>query len=191
MSDTRPEPGRRRCLQGALAGVITGAASLAAPWAQAQNASQSLTGPAFEVSPWAGPLAALDLLDVTGKRWRASDLQGRPVLLNFWASWCPPCRAEHPTLKALSAEGVRVVGVNMMDRADDAMGFLAEAGNPFMAVAFDPKGKVRLDWGVTAPPETFILRGDGTVAFRFIGPLVGDDYEQRFRPELEKALKGE
>lgn len=116
---------------------------------------------------------------------------GQVTVVNFWASWCPPCRAEHPTLKALSAEGVRVVGINMMDRADDAMGFLNEAGNPFMAVAFDPKGRIRLDWGVTAPPETFIVRGDGTVAFRFIGPMVGDDYEQRFRPELEKALKGE
>lgn len=116
---------------------------------------------------------------------------GQVTVVNFWASWCPPCRAEHPTLKALSAEGVRVVGVNMMDRAEDAMGFLNEAGNPFMAVAFDPKGRVRLDWGVTAPPETFIVRGDGTVAFRFIGPMVGDDYVQRFRPELEKALRGE
>jgi cytochrome c biogenesis protein CcmG/thiol:disulfide interchange protein DsbE len=112
-------------------------------------------------------------------------------VVNFWASWCPPCRAEHPTLVALSGEGVRVVGINMMDRADDALAFLAEAGNPFLAVAFDPKGKTRLEWGVTAPPETFIVRGDGTVAFRFIGPLVGSDYEQRFRPALEAALRGE
>ena len=94
-------------------------------------------------------------------------------------------------MKAMSEEGVRVVGINMMDRAEDALGFLAEAGNPFLAVSFDPKGKTRLEWGVTAPPETFILRGDGTVAFRFIGPLVGSDYEQRFRPALEAALKGE
>lgn len=116
---------------------------------------------------------------------------GAVTVVNFWASWCPPCRAEHPTLMALSEDGVRVVGINMMDRADDALGFLAEAGNPFLAVAFDPKGRTRLEWGVTAPPETFIVRGDGTVAFRFIGPLVGSDYEQRFRPALEAALKGE
>lgn len=117
--------------------------------------------------------------------------QGQVSVVNFWASWCPPCRAEHPTLIALAAEGVRVVGVNMMDREADAQGFLAEAGNPFSALVFDPKGKMRLDWGVTAPPETFILRGDGTVAFKFIGPMVGDDYTQRFRPALEKALRGE
>jgi cytochrome c biogenesis protein CcmG/thiol:disulfide interchange protein DsbE len=138
-------------------------------------------------APSVGSQALADLPLLTD-----ADLKsGQVTVVNFWASWCPPCRAEHPTLKALSAEGVRVVGVNMMDRAEDAMGFLNEAGNPFMAVAFDPKGRVRLDWGVTAPPETFILRGDGTVAFRFIGPMVGDDYVQRFRPELEKALRGE
>ncbi len=117
--------------------------------------------------------------------------RGDVVVVNFWASWCPPCRAEHPTLKALTAEGVRVVGVNMMDNPENALAFLAEAGNPFSGVAFDPKGRTRMEWGVTAPPETFILRGDGTVAYKFIGPLVGDDYVQRFRPELEKALRGE
>lgn len=113
---------------------------------------------------------------------------GKVTVVNFWASWCPPCRAENPTLLELSKEGIRVVGVNMMDKAEDATAFLNGDGNPFAAIAFDPKGKTRLDWGVTAPPETFILRGDGTVAYKFIGPLVGDDYVQRFRPELDKAL---
>lgn len=120
-----------------------------------------------------------------------ADLRGGEVtVVNFWASWCPPCRAEHPTLIALSEEGINVVGVNMMDRTEDALAFLAQDGNPFAAIAADPRGRLRLDWGVTAPPETFIVRGDGTVAYKFIGPLVGSDYEQRFRPELEKALAG-
>lgn len=138
-------------------------------------------------APSVGTQALADLPLLTDADLRT----GQVTVVNFWASWCPPCRAEHPTLVALSGEGVRVVGINMMDRADDALAFLAEAGNPFLAVAFDPKGKTRLEWGVTAPPETFIVRGDGTVAFRFIGPLVGSDYEQRFRPALEAALRGE
>ena len=116
---------------------------------------------------------------------------GQVTVVNFWASWCPPCRAEHPTLKALTAEGIQVIGVNMMDREAAALGFLEAAGNPFAKIAFDPKGKTRLEWGVTAPPETFILNGKGEVVFRFIGPLVGDDYLQRFRPELDKALAAE
>ncbi|MBM3615153.1 MAG: DsbE family thiol:disulfide interchange protein [Alphaproteobacteria bacterium] len=117
--------------------------------------------------------------------------QGRVVLVNFWASWCPPCRAEHPTLTALAAEGISVIGVNMMDREGDALAFLAADGNPFSSIAFDPKGRTRLEWGVTAPPETFIVNGKGEVVYRFIGPLVGDDYTQRFRPELDKALAAE
>lgn len=135
----------------------------------------------------APPLGAGVLPGIPGVT--AADLAGGKVtIVNFWASWCPPCRAEHPTLKRLSEEGLHVVGVNMMDREADALAFLGEAGNPFAGVVFDPRGKTRLDWGVTAPPETFILNGDGTVAYRFIGPMVGDDYAQRFRPELEKAL---
>lgn len=118
----------------------------------------------------------------------AQDLaSGQVVLVNFWASWCPPCRAENPTLLDLASKGIKIYGVNMMDKPDDAMAFLAEDGNPFAGMIADPRGKMRLDWGVTAPPETFIIRADGTVAYRFIGPMVGDDFTQRFLPELEKA----
>ncbi len=113
---------------------------------------------------------------------------GQVTVVNFWATWCPPCRAEHPVLKALAAEGIRVAGVNIMDDDAKALAYLAEEGNPFFAVATDPKGRNRVEWGVTAPPETFIIRGDGTVAFRFIGPLIGSDYEKRFRPALDAAL---
>lgn len=113
---------------------------------------------------------------------------GAVTVVNFWASWCPPCRAEHPVLKKMAADGVRVVGINMRDDAAKAAEYLAEEGNPFLGIGFDPKGTTVVDWGVTAPPETFIVKGDGTVAFRFIGPLVGTDYETRFVPALEAAL---
>jgi cytochrome c biogenesis protein CcmG, thiol:disulfide interchange protein DsbE len=116
---------------------------------------------------------------------------GKVTVVNFWASWCPPCRAEHPVLKAMAADGVRVAGINMMDDAEKARAYLAEDGNPFFALATDPQGRNRVNWGVTAPPETFIIRGDGTVAFKFVGPLVGSDYEQRFQPALAAALAAE
>jgi cytochrome c biogenesis protein CcmG, thiol:disulfide interchange protein DsbE len=115
---------------------------------------------------------------------------GEVTVLNFWATWCPPCRAEHPVLLEMAANGVRVAGVNMMDDDAKAVAYLAEEGNPFIGVATDPNGRNRVEWGVTAPPETFIIAGDGTVMFRFVGPLVGTDYENRFVPELEKALSG-
>ncbi|MFP7570626.1 DsbE family thiol:disulfide interchange protein [Marivita sp. S2033] len=113
---------------------------------------------------------------------------GEVTLVNFWASWCPPCRLEHPKLLEMQSEGMPIIGVNIRDQVKTASQYLADDGNPFVAVPFDPAGRTSIDWGVTAPPETFIVDGDGTVLFRFAGPLVGSDYEQRFLPELEKAL---
>lgn len=113
---------------------------------------------------------------------------GQVTVVNFWATWCPPCRAEHPVLLEMQAQGIRVAGINIMDDDAKALQYLTEEGNPFIGVATDPQGRNRVEWGVTAPPETFIIRGDGTVAFRFIGPLIGSDYENRFKPALAEAL---
>ena len=110
-------------------------------------------------------------------------------LVNFWASWCPPCRAEHPKLLELSEQGVQIIGVNFNDNGDNASLYLKENGNPFTSIAFDPSGKTAIDWGVTAPPETFIINSEGVVIFRFAGPLVGTDYENRFAPVLKDALQ--
>ncbi len=115
---------------------------------------------------------------------------GEVTVVNFWATWCPPCRAEHPVLLDLARKGIRVAGVNIMDDDARAVAYLTEEGNPFLGIATDPQGRNRVEWGVTAPPETFLVAGDGTVLFRFVGPLVGTDYETRFLPELEKALAG-
>ncbi len=131
------------------------------------------------------PTAALD-----GRAELTDDMlrSGEVTVVNFWASWCPPCRAEHPNLHALTKEGVRVAGINFKDKTEQANSYLDSSGDPFIAIGYDPQGRAAINWGVTAPPETFIVSGDGTVLFKFIGPLVGSDYEQRFRPELEKAL---
>ncbi|MEM7520746.1 MAG: DsbE family thiol:disulfide interchange protein [Pseudomonadota bacterium] len=113
---------------------------------------------------------------------------GEVTLVNFWASWCPPCRAEHPTLLRMAADGVPIIGVNMRDTQANAGSYLTDDGNPFIGIGFDARGRTSLDWGVTAPPETFILDGEGTVLFRFAGPLIGSDYEQRFIPALRAAV---
>ena len=88
----------------------------------------------------------------------------------------------------MQAEGIPIVGINFKDTEAAATKYLRDAGNPFVGVGFDPQGRTAINWGVTAPPETFILDGDGTVLFRFAGPMVGSDYEQRFLPALNKAL---
>ncbi len=112
---------------------------------------------------------------------------GEVTLVNFWASWCPPCRAEHPKLLELQADGLSIVGVNFKDTERAATKYLIEDDNPFSGIAFDPQGRTAIDWGVTAPPETFILDGSGNVLFRFAGPLVGSDFEHRFLPALNAA----
>lgn len=121
----------------------------------------------------------------------AEDLRsGEVTMVNFWASWCPPCRAEHPNLMDLARQGVRIVGVNFADVEADATAYLERDGNPFVAIAFDPGRRTAVEWGVSAPPETFLVDGDGRVIFKFIGPLVGDDYRQRFLPALKAAQAG-
>ena len=113
---------------------------------------------------------------------------GKVTLVNFWASWCPPCRAEHPKLLEMQAEGTPIIGVNLRDTQSNAGKYLTEDDSPFLGVGFDPRGRTAIDWGVTAPPETFILDGQGKVLFRYAGPLVGSDYEQRFLPPLNAAM---
>ncbi|WP_294926162.1 DsbE family thiol:disulfide interchange protein [uncultured Paracoccus sp.] len=111
-------------------------------------------------------------------------------LVNFWASWCPPCRAEHPTIAEL-AERIPVYGVNLKDPESNALAFLRDEGDSYHAIATDPRGRIAIDWGVSAPPETFIIDGQGRILYRFAGPLIRDDYANRFLPELEKAIAAE
>ncbi len=111
---------------------------------------------------------------------------GEVKIVNFWASWCPPCRAEHPALVQLAAEGVPVYGVNKSDQTDKALGFLAELGNPYRAITVDPNGRRSIDWGVVALPETFVLDGHGRVVLKFPGPIHGV-MDTIIRPALAEA----
>lgn len=132
---------------------------------------------------------AIGQTTLPGKAQLTDDMLRQPgvKLVNFWASWCPPCRAEHPTLTELSKR-VPVYGVDLKDPEDAALAFLDQDGDPFAAIATDPRGRTAIDWGVTAPPETFILDGQGRILYRYAGPLIREDYTTRFLPELEKAL---
>jgi cytochrome c biogenesis protein CcmG/thiol:disulfide interchange protein DsbE len=136
------------------------------------------------------PPVPQEAVDGTQQLTDADLRMGEVTIVNFWASWCPPCRAEHPILLDLADQGYRVAGVNFRDQQAQASEYLINYEDPFFATGFDLRGRSAIDWGVTAPPETFIVDGDGTVLFRFVGPLIGSDYEQRFLPELARATGG-
>lgn len=105
------------------------------------------------------------------------DLKGRVTVVNVWASWCGPCRQEHPLLVDLAKDpSIRVVGINQRDNADNARRFLGSLGNPYAAVGVDPNGRASIDWGVYGVPETFIVGPDGTIRHKHIGPLTPENF---------------
>ncbi|WP_417627382.1 DsbE family thiol:disulfide interchange protein [Pararhodobacter aggregans] len=112
---------------------------------------------------------------------------GEVTLVNFWASWCPPCRAEAPVVEGLAHDGLTVLGVNYRDEPDRAMDFLDELGNPYAAIGADPRARMGLDWGVVGLPETFVVDGEGNILMRHAGPLTEEIVEQRLRPVIERA----
>lgn len=107
-------------------------------------------------------------------------------LVNFWASWCAPCRVEHPTLIKLSEE-IPIYGINQDRTEKDALGFLDELGNPFTGNIFDITKRQSIEWGVYGLPETFLIDGDGMVLLRIVGPLTSRVLEQKLRPALFAA----
>ncbi len=112
---------------------------------------------------------------------------GAVKLVNFWASWCAPCRVEHPNLEALAAEGIPIYGVNYKDEPGNALGFLSDLGDPYIAIGADASGRMGLDWGLYGVPETYVIDAEGTVILRFAGPLTQRVIQEDIRPALEKA----
>ena len=110
-----------------------------------------------------------------------------PKIVNFWASWCAPCRVEHPQLMLLAAEGVPIIGVNYKDDQDKAVGFLEELGDPYTGIGVDDAGRIALEWGVYGVPETFVVDAKGNVVLRFAGPVTPSILENRIRPALEEG----
>lgn len=140
-------------------------------------------------------LAPLDGLESGGgpvPGFSSADLKGGGVtLVNVWASWCVPCRDEHPLIEALSRDGrFRVLGLNYKDSSDNARRFLGHYGNPYAAVGVDQNGRVGIDWGVYGVPETFVVDNAGRIVFKHIGPLTQQSVAAILMPEIEKALEG-
>ncbi|MBT6116792.1 MAG: DsbE family thiol:disulfide interchange protein [Rhodospirillaceae bacterium] len=131
--------------------------------------------PQFDLPPLAGIAPGL----------ARADLGGRPALVNFFASWCLPCRAEHPILMALAEEGaVAIYGVNYKDPEADARDWLEALGNRYERIGIDATGRTAIEWGVYGVPETFVIDAKGRVRYRHVGPVLERDMERTIRPLL-------
>ena len=112
---------------------------------------------------------------------------GKVSILNVWATWCAPCVAEYPLLIELSQQGIPIYGIYYKDKPEAARRFLATHGNPFRAIGADESGFTAIDFGVYGVPETFVIDGDGKIAFRYPGPLSPEVIEEKIMPAIKKA----
>jgi cytochrome c biogenesis protein CcmG, thiol:disulfide interchange protein DsbE len=132
--------------------------------------------PAFALPRMGDPATVIKREDLLGKVW----------VLNVWASWCAPCREEHPLVVAFAKRsGAQVYGLNYKDQPAAAQSWLRQLGDPYVATLVDADGKAGIDWGVYGVPETFVIDKQGTIRYKHIGPLT----DEAIRTKLEPLLK--
>ena len=133
------------------------------------------------------PEFALTQLDNPGQTIRRADLLGKVWMLNVWASWCETCREEHPYLiEFAKTKAVPIYGLNYKDQREPAEAWLAERGNPYVASLVDGNGRVGIDFGVYAVPETFLIDKQGIIRFKQIGELTPDVLANKVMPLVRK-----
>ena len=120
-----------------------------------------------------------------------ADLVGKVTLVNFFASWCGPCRVEHPMLMKLAREqpGVVLAGIDYKDKPEDARGWLAQLGDPYGRLAADHDGRVAIDWGVYGVPETYVVDKQGRIRFKQVGPMTQEIFDQTVLPLIKELSK--
>lgn len=114
--------------------------------------------------------------------------QGKPLLLNVWATWCPTCYAEHQYLNQLAKQNVTIIGINYKDQQDKAVQWLKNLGNPYQYNIFDQKGMLGLDLGVYGAPETFLIDCKGVIRYRYAGDMNESVWQERFKSLFEKII---
>ena len=119
------------------------------------------------------PEVPLPLLQNNQAKLALDAYRGQPLLVNFFASWCAPCRAEAPALKHLSNQ-ISIIGIAYKDRPQDTLQFLEQYGNPFVAIGRDDDGRTGMAWGVYGVPETYLIDRSGQIKWRHAGPLTRD-----------------
>jgi cytochrome c biogenesis protein CcmG, thiol:disulfide interchange protein DsbE len=138
------------------------------------------------------PALALPALDTATLGFdRAQLATGRVTVVNVFASWCVPCRAEAPQLAQLGqARGVQLFGLVWKDTPQRARAFLKDVGNPYARIGYDGDGHAGIEWGVYGVPETFIIDGHGVVRERFVGPITPDSLVLDVLPAIASAARG-
>ena len=132
------------------------------------------------------PRFALPPIAGSDRGFSSADLEGRVSLVNIFASWCGPCRVEHPVLNALAKSGrVPIYGINYKDKPEAAQAWIAELGNPYTLIGADD-GRVGIDWGVYGVPETFVVDRAGRIRYKHVGPLTRETVERTILPLVAK-----
>ena len=135
------------------------------------------------------PKTELPPLLASGKGLANADFAGQVTLLNVFASWCVPCRQEHPVLIDIARDArIRVAGLNYKDKPDNAKAFLSELGDPYAAIGADESGRTAIDWGVYGVPESYVIGKDGTILAKHVGPITPESFAARLKPVIDKAL---
>ena len=115
---------------------------------------------------------------------------GKPTLVNFFASWCTPCLAEHPLFTRLAErEGAVIVGIAWKNKPEEARAWLAKLGDPFLYAGQDFDGRAGIDWGLSGVPETYLIDGAGIVRRHYRGPITERDLNETILPFLMGAAK--
>jgi cytochrome c biogenesis protein CcmG, thiol:disulfide interchange protein DsbE len=140
------------------------------------------------------PAPPLALAALDGPPLSDADLRaGKVTVINVFGSWCQPCHLEQPVLLALAADPdvkagkVTILGMAQKDKPENIRRFLGAEGNPYQRVALDPDNRAGIDWGVYGVPETYVVKGDGTVAYKYVGPLTQDTLKTMLLPQIRKA----
>ena len=149
--------------------------------------------PKLVPSPMIGkPAPAFALAGLRGNDGQVSNarFEGKVTLVNFFASWCVPCRIEHPLLMELARAGsVQIVGVNYKDKPEDALGWLRQLGDPYSLIGADRDGRAAIEWGVYGVPESYIVDRQGHIRFKQVGPITADVWRKDMQPLIKELSR--
>jgi cytochrome c biogenesis protein CcmG/thiol:disulfide interchange protein DsbE len=166
-----------------VAFLVLAAFLLRGLWLNPREVPSPLIGkpaPAFEKARLDAPTELFSSREMAGQVW----------ILNVWASWCTPCRVEHPLFNELASKKiVPIVGMNYKDNPDAARRWLAELGNPYQVTFIDHDGRLGIDFGVYGVPETFVIDRQGVIRYKHIGPVTPEAMQKRIVPLLQELQK--